>query len=141
MEQIIEFVSNHYLLTSAWVVVAILLLISVLKSATDGSKALGAQEVTTMINRADAQVVDIRPSGDFNKGHILGAKNVTMSKLKSPDKNLEKLRDKIIIVACANGMQAAPAVALLKKHGFENVHKLKGGMQGWAADNLPMVKG
>lgn len=140
MQQLVEFLSNHPVLAGAWVVVAVLLVFMQIKHMKTGVKALVPQEVTYMINKQDAVVIDMRAIADFNKGHIAGAKNIPQSKLDDSQKELEKHKNKPIIMVCANGMQAGAAGTKLKKAGFDNVFKLSGGFQSWVGENLPTVK-
>ena len=90
MQQLFEFFSNHPFLGSAWLAFALLLLISIIKTMTSGSQALTPLTATQMINKQDAQVVDLRAVADFNKGHIHGAINIPFTKLKDSTKDLEK---------------------------------------------------
>jgi rhodanese-related sulfurtransferase len=140
MEQVVEFLTNHPLLTAAWVVIAIVLLVVQLKHMKTGVKSLVPQEVTYKINKEEAQVIDMRPVADFNKGHIAGAKNIPQSKLDDSHKELEKHKNNPIILVCANGIQAGAAGTKLKKAGFEQVFKLSGGFQSWVGENLPVVR-
>ncbi|GAA4358789.1 rhodanese-like domain-containing protein [Kangiella marina] len=141
MQQLFEFFSNHPFLGAAWLAFALLLLISIIKTMTSGSQSLTPLTATQMINKQDAQVVDLRAVADFNKGHIHGAINIPFTKLKDSTKDLEKYQQSPIIMVCATGMQSGSAAILLRKHGFEQVHKLKGGIQSWTGDNLPLAKG
>jgi len=141
MQQLFEFFSNHPFLGSAWLAFALLLLISIIKTMTSGSQALTPLTATQMINKQDAQVVDLRAVADFNKGHIHGAINIPFTKLKDSTKDLEKYQQSPIIMVCATGMQSGSAAILMRKHGFQQVHKLKGGIQSWTGDNLPLTKG
>lgn len=141
MQQLFEFFSNHPFLGSAWLAFALLLLISIIKTMTSGSKSLTPLMATQMINKEGAQVVDLRSVADFNKGHIHGAVNIPFTKLKDSTKDLEKHKQGPIIMVCATGMQSGSAAILLRKHGFQQVHKLKGGLQSWTGENLPLAKG
>ncbi len=140
MEQLTQFISNHWMLSLAWVVIAILLLLAQLKHMTSGVKSLVPAEVTHLINKQDGLVIDMRAVADFNKGHIAGAKNIPQSKLKDSIKELEKYKSTPIIMVCANGITAGSACSELKKAGFEQVHKLAGGHNGWVGENLPVVR-
>lgn len=141
MEQLFEFFGNHPFLGSAWLAFALLLLISIIKTMTSGSKSLTPLMATQLINKENAQVVDLRAVADFNKGHIHGSVNIPFTKLKDSTKDLEKYKQSPIIMVCNTGMQSGSAAILLRKHGFEQVHKLKGGIQSWSSDNLPLAKG
>ena len=140
MDQVIQFITNHWMLATAWVVLAILLLFTQIKHMTSGIKSLVPAQVTHLINKQDGLVIDMRAMADFNKGHIAGAKNIPQSKLKESLSELEKYKSTPIIMVCANGITAGPACAELKKAGFEQVHKLAGGHNGWIGDNLPVVR-
>lgn len=141
MDQLVEFFSNHYFLGTAWVVVAILLIVSYIQTAMSGSQALTPLLTTEMVNREGGTLIDLRAIADFNKGHIPGSVNVPFTKLKDSTKDLEKYKDTPMIMVCNTGMQAGAASTLLRGQGFANVHKLKGGIQSWIADNLPLNKG
>ncbi len=141
MEQLTEFFSNHFLLTGAWLLVATLLIISYIQTAMSGSQALTPLMASEMVNRQDGKLVDLRAIADFNKGHIPGSINIPFTKLKDSVKELEKYQDNPMIMVCNTGMQAGAASTLLRGKGFKQVHKLKGGIQSWVADNLPLNKG
>ena len=53
-----------------------------------GYKALRPAELTTLINRDNALVVDLSASGDFEKGHIAGSRNVAPSQFDPENKLL-----------------------------------------------------
>jgi rhodanese-related sulfurtransferase len=45
-----------------------------------------------------------------------------------------------VIVHCATGQKAGSALAILKKHGFNNVVNLDGGFAAWKQAGLPVEK-
>lgn len=134
--QLIEFVSNHYLLSTAFVV---LLCLFILNETRRSGRSLTARELTVMVNQDAAVLVDIRPKKDFAAGHIAGAMSIPNDKLASRISELDKFKDKTVIVVDENGMHAGTACAALGKAGFQ-VAKLSGGVAGWRADALPLVK-
>ena len=140
MNEIMQFAQNHLLLSSAWFVVAAFLGFTQIRHMASGPKAVTSQVLTNLVNRENGVVIDIRPQADFNKGHIHGARNIPLSKVKDSVKDLEKYKTTPIIMVCANGISVAAACNTLKKAGMERVHKLAGGMGSWVADNLPVVK-
>jgi rhodanese-related sulfurtransferase len=91
------------------------------------------------INDPDAVVVDISPVADFNKGHIVNARNLQASRLAEPDAEILKLKDRKLLVVCKNGQTAIPAATNLKKMGAQNVAVLKGGMTQWRGDQFPIT--
>jgi rhodanese-related sulfurtransferase len=140
MNEIMLFAQNHLLLSSAWFVVAIILGFTQFRHMASAPKAVTSQVLTNLVNREKGIVIDIRPKADFNKGHIHGARNIPLSKVKESVKDLEKYKNTPIIMVCANGISVAAACNTLKKAGMERVHKLAGGMSSWVGDNLPVVK-
>ena len=140
MEQFIEFIFRHWVLCSAWIVIALALIFLQLKHLSSGIKSLAPAQVTHLINRENGIVLDIRPIADFNKGHIVGSLNIPQSKVVDSHRELEKYKSTPIIVVCANGIQAGAICQQLKKAGFEMVHKLMGGYQSWVGENLPVAK-
>ena len=141
MQQLLEFYGNHPILGTAWLAFTLLIIISLIKTATSGSKSLTPLVMTQMVNKQNAVVVDLRAIADFNKGHIPGSINIPLGKLKDRIKDLEKHKEVPIIMVCNAGVQAGNAAMQLRKHGFTDVHKLKGGIQSWTTENLPLAKG
>lgn len=139
MAQLIEFIGNHLFLVVGFLVVGAMLAHN-LYSDMGGSGNLSPQQATEMINREDAMVVDVRPMADFNKGHILGAKNYPMNGLMKQLTQLEKHKQGPIIVSCRSGAQSAMACKQLRKAGFEKVYNLRGGILAWSSANLPVSR-
>ena len=140
MNELMQFAQNHIELSLAWIVVALLLAYTQFKQMANGPKSASTQMLTNLVNREDAIVIDVRPQADFNKGHIHGAKNIPLSKIKDSVKDLEKYKSTPIIMVCASGISVISACNTLKKEGMEKVYKLTGGMNSWVGDNLPIVK-
>lgn len=136
MEQILEFSGNHYILVSA-LVLAVILLIQNLAAGNKGN--ITAADAIQLINHENAVAVDVRPPADFNKGHIVNAMNIPASNLKTQLKQLEKYKDRPIIMTCRSGAQSSVACKQLQKEGFEKVHNLKGGILAWQSENLPVT--
>lgn len=137
LQHLIEFIANHYLLTGAFLLVLAALIY------TEGRKsgaALSSQQATALINRDKALVVDVRPKKDYANGHIVESINIPLDSFASRMVELEKHKDKPVILACANGQHAGTAAKQLKAAGFTQVSRLAHGVGGWRADNLPLVK-
>lgn len=139
MQQLIEFITNHILLFSALVIVLVLIAQNLLANR-GGKQSVAPLKATEMINREDAIVVDIRPIGDFNNGHIINARNIPTSALKNQLKQLEKHKGKPIIVVCRSGAQSSAACKTIRDAGIEPVYNLQGGMMAWQSDGLPISK-
>ncbi|WP_428606437.1 rhodanese-like domain-containing protein [Sedimenticola sp.] len=139
MQQLIEFITNHIILFSALVVVLVLIIQNLLASS-GGKSSITPLQATQMINREEAVVVDVRPIGDYNNGHIVNAINIPNTALKNQVNQVAKHKDKPIIVVCRSGAQSAAACKVLRGAGIEKVYNLQGGMLAWQSDSLPISK-
>ncbi len=139
MQQFSEFVINHWLLFAALLVILGLLLWN-LVSRSRGGIEIGAAEVTRLINREEAVVIDIRERAQYAKGHIVGAISVPNSELSEHIKDLEKYRDRPIILSCQIGDTSVKAGIALAKAGFIKLYRLKGGLLAWQNLNFPLTK-
>ena len=106
-----------------------------------GSKgAVDAAGATVLINREDALVIDVRPMADFNQGHIVGAKNIPINGFKNQLGQLDKYKDRTIVVRCRSGSQSQGACKTLRDAGFSKVFNLRGGIMGWQSASLPVTR-
>jgi rhodanese-related sulfurtransferase len=126
---------NSLLLATA-VASGAMLLWPLVRGASGGPRVTPAQ-ATQLINREDALVLDVREPGEYEAGHVLGAKNVPLARVDSTDL---KRKDKTIIVYCGTGERAPKAAAALKKQGFAKVVNLAGGLAAWKQAGLPVEK-
>jgi rhodanese-related sulfurtransferase len=136
LAHLIEFATTHYVLSGSFVVLLALLLAHELRRS---GRAISTRELTSMVNGGQAVVLDVRANKDFSGGHIVDALNIPVEKLPSRITELEKHKDKAIIVVDTMGQHAGAVCRDLKKAGF-NALKLSGGIGSWRGDNLPLVK-
>ncbi len=137
MAQFVEFLVNHWILSGLWLGLFVILMLYL--QARAGS-ALSPQQVTLLVNRQDGVIVDIRDSKVFDGGHIVDAINIPLAKLKERLRELEKFREKPVVVVCQLGQQSGDAVKLLEENGFRAVSRMRGGMTEWQTQGLPAVK-
>jgi rhodanese-related sulfurtransferase len=62
---------------------------------------------------------DVREADEFAAGHLPEAKHFPLSKLSERIGELEKFKDKPIIVCCATGMRSGKACGEFTKQGFQ----------------------
>jgi len=108
---------------------------------TSGFKSVDPAGLTALVNRDNALVVDLRPSADFEKGHIPGARNVQMSQFDPENKQLAAARALPVVLVCKAGQTAGAAAKRLHKAGFGHVYVLDGGIGAWQQAGLPLAKG
>ena len=61
------------------------------------------------------------------------------SRLAGPDAELQKLRDKKVLVVCKSGQSASASAQSLRKLGVSEVAVLKGGMAQWRSEQFPVT--
>jgi rhodanese-related sulfurtransferase len=105
------------------------------------SNEVGAGEAVQLINRRDALVLDVRDTGDYATGHIVGAKHIPEAQLADRMKELEKYRARPIVVSCRTGTRAPTVTGMLRKKGFAEAVALRGGVVAWQQASLPLEKG
>ncbi len=140
-EELQAFASTTPLLSLALVGLTLALIVTEVAGLFRGYKTLRPAELTALINRDNALVVDLSASGDFEKGHIAGSRNLTPSQFDPENKLLAPAKQLPVVVVCRNGQASSAAAKRLKKAGFEQVYALDGGVAAWQQADLPLVKG
>jgi rhodanese-related sulfurtransferase len=136
MAQFIEFIGNHLILASAWLLAATGI---VFYHQRTGSKSVSPQGAVALINRSDGIVIDLRDKKEFETGHIVDAINIPYAKLGQRLTELDKHKEKPVIVVCKLGQQSGMASKQIQDAGFLDVYKLAGGISEWRAQSLPVV--
>ncbi|WP_018015340.1 rhodanese-like domain-containing protein [Teredinibacter turnerae] len=129
-------------ITEQWLLVSILGVLAaalIFVESRKGGAALSHHEVTRLVNSDQAVVVDVREAKEYSAGHIVDAINIPFAKLADRHTELNKHREKTLIVADKMGQHAGAAGKILKDKGF-TVSRLQGGMSEWQGQNLPVVK-
>jgi rhodanese-related sulfurtransferase len=141
MDRLTTFIANNPVLVGVFVALVIALVVTEIRRARRGWKEIGSAELTRAINSEDALVIDINPPGDYEKGHILGARNHPYSQFDPAHKELAAARERPVAVCCNDGYKSAEIASRLVQAGFAKVSILRGGLQSWRQDNLPLHKG
>jgi rhodanese-related sulfurtransferase len=135
----LEFVQNNLMLVGVAVVSGGMLLWQSFGNRLSGVSQVGTTEATRLIND-DALVLDVREDKEWAEGHIQNAKHIPLGLLSKRISELDKYKDKPIVVSCRSGHRSATACRTLKKNGFEQAHNLTGGIIAWENANLPVTK-
>lgn len=141
LDELLAFAGRHPYLSLGLVGLTLAIAYTEAMRLMRGYKALRPAELTSLINRDNALVIDLSASNDFEKGHIAGSKSVQPSQFDPENKLLAAAKSLPVVVTCRNGQASADAARRLKKAGFEHVHWLDGGIQAWQQAELPLVKG
>jgi len=142
MDQVIHFVMRHWLLSLAFVVVLIAIIIEEMRSKVGMGDRISPQKAVNLINRESAVVVDLRDNNAYKDGHIIDAVNIASSTLDQKDlKKLQTHKKVPVILMGSNDQKAAIVAKQLRGDGFEKPMILMGGLGAWNNASLPTVKG
>lgn len=140
MDQVLEFINNHPLLTGGFVAVMVLLVWTEFHRRLQGLVELSPAELVARMNDADTVLIDVSAAADYNKGHILNARNLAMTRIQNADAEVQKLLSSRLVLVCKTGQTSVQAAAALKKQGAADVAILKGGMGRWLSDQYPVTR-
>ena len=135
-----EFVKENILFIGLAIGSGFGLLWPMLNRGASGVPNLSATEAVLMLNRDKPLVLDVRDAAEFAAGHIQGAKNIPVAELANRLKEIEKFKDKPVLVHCQKGMRAKSACNTLKAQQFSKLNNLQGGLDTWIEAKLPVVK-
>ncbi len=137
MENLGEFIINHWILSTLFVVLLWLVFSDTLNRKLSGLQLIGVEEAVRLSNHQKALFVDIRDKSAFEKSHINDAVHLPQSTIKEEEKPL-KATDKPLIVVCDSGQTSRLAAKQLKSKGYSDVYVLRGGLNAWREAKLPL---
>jgi molybdopterin/thiamine biosynthesis adenylyltransferase/rhodanese-related sulfurtransferase len=83
-------------------------------------------------------LIDVRESGEWDSGHLPGAKHVPRGYLESRIDAQVPDRSQHVILYCASGQRSALAAHTLQELGFEHVESMTGGITLWKDRGYPV---
>ena len=108
--------------------------------ARNSAREIDAKRAVRLINYENALVLDVRDDSEYASGHLPNSKHIPAESIKDRWKELEKSKERPVIVIFKPGLRAGQAGTLLRKNGFARVFNLSGGIDTWRRENLPIVK-
>lgn len=73
------------------------------------------------VNMQNAIVLDVRTQEEWDAGHSENAINIPLHMLPLKIDELQKYKDKKIVVVCRSGGRAGQAIQTLQEKGFQNL--------------------
>ena len=140
LTQISEFAVNHLYLVAAFVVLLALVVFNELKIATQRFASLSPAAAVQLMNKEDVVLLDVREPSETAGGKIAKAIQIPVGAVKTRIGELEKHKDKTVLVYCKTGARSGAACKELGKQGFDKVFSLSGGLMAWQEAHLPLSK-
>ncbi len=141
--RIFEFIGNHPILILAFAGTLGALFASEIARRLNGIRSVGPVQATQLSNRENAVFLDTREDREYSDGHIPEAIHIPLKQLQQlPERvaELNKYKEHPIIAYGRSGNRSSGAGSVLKKHGFESVYNLGGGIAAWQSASLPVSK-
>jgi rhodanese-related sulfurtransferase len=88
-----------------------------------------------LIQKRDAVIIDVREADEFASCRIPRSRHIPLRQIGRRINELEKYRERPILLNCRSGSRSAKACSLLRKNGYE-AYNLRGGLVGWARANM-----
>jgi rhodanese-related sulfurtransferase len=140
LTQISEFAVNHLYLVAAFVVLLALVVFNEVKIATQRFASLTPANAVQLMNNEDVVVLDVREASETGGGKIAKAVQIPVGAVKTRIAELDRHKDKTLLVYCKTGARSAAACKELGQHGFDKVYSLNGGLLAWQEAHLPISK-
>jgi len=134
-----QFLQDNWMLAALAVVSGAMLAWSFIGSKLSGVEQADTLKSTRLYND-DALVLDVREDKEYAAGHIPKAKHIPLGQLAGRIQELDKFKNKPILITCRSGHRSARACGMLKKAGFETVYNQAGGIIAWERANLPVTQ-
>lgn len=134
-----QFLQDNWMLVSLAVFSGGMLAWSFIGGKLSGVEQADTLKATRLFND-DALILDVREDKEYAAGHIPKAKHIPLGSLNTRIHELDKYKNKPILVSCRSGQRSARACGMLKKAGFETVFNQSGGIIAWERANLPVEK-
>jgi ArsR family transcriptional regulator len=106
----------------------------------DALEPVSRRELVARMKAGIVTVLDVRPEDEYALGHVPGALNIPLRKLRARLAELDRRRE---IVAYCRGpycVLSYEAAAMLRARGF-TVRRLEDGLPEWRAAGLPVEIG
>ena len=95
--------------------------------------SISSEESQKVISDNNYRFLDVRTNGEYSDGHIPNSIHIPIQDIQSRISEIEKIKDKKIIVYCRSGARSSMASKTLLKEGFD-VSNLTGGIMSWKGE-------
>jgi rhodanese-related sulfurtransferase len=115
------------------------ILIFIYAFSKQGEKLTPRQFADKLKATTEAQLIDVRTSGEYNEGHIKKAANIDWNGDGFDDKVSKLDKNAPVFLYCRSGKRSSSAAKRMKSLGFSKIYELEGGITKWEADGMPLA--
>ena len=92
-------------------------------------KSINSSQAENLIkNKEDLLILDVRRPYEFKESRIVNSINIPVEEIEWEVEELEKFKDKPILVYCKIGVRSSIACNFLENEGFKELYNLRGGI-------------
>ncbi|WP_341215673.1 rhodanese-like domain-containing protein [uncultured Wocania sp.] len=118
-----------------FILVAFLVVTTIIVSCNKKSKSevkvVSVEDMQTLLQLDNIQLIDVRTPKEFKEGHIENAQNIDFLSSNFAE-NIKKLdKNKPLIVYCRSGKRSTKSIKELLAAGFTEIYNLEGGIIKW----------
>lgn len=96
---------------------------------------------TTVRERPDVRLIDVRTPAEFESVHIPGSYNVPLDTLSEHRRDIGDALSGPAVLVCRSGARARQAETVLRQSGMMHLHVLEGGIVAWEAQGHDVRRG
>ncbi len=101
-------------------------------------KVISPEEMQTLLELDDVQVVDVRTPEEYKDGFIHNSQNIDFNSPTFEDDITKLDKTKPVILYCKSGGRSAKCSKKLKEAGFVKIYDLNGGITQWKFKGLEL---
>lgn len=108
------------------------------ENLVDGHYKMVHSDALAEMAKEGVTILDVRTPLEFSTGHIDGAINMEVDKLRDLVKDLKVKKSDPIAVICGVGLRAHVATMILRNLGYTNLSNISGGMKTYNSRNYKL---
>ncbi len=99
---------------------------------------VNAAEAIKILETPGTFLLDVRTEGEYQAGHLANATLIPVQELEQRLADLPADKERPVLVYCRSGNRSVSASKILGQQGYKKVLNLKGGIQEWTRQGLPV---
>jgi rhodanese-related sulfurtransferase len=139
-DQIVEFSTSHSILVMSFFAISGVILFTEFRNLSAKYSNIGPALAIGVINKEDAVLLDVREMNEIKDGMINNAIHIPLSAINKRLNELDKYKDRAVLVYCRSGNRSGSVCRTLSSRGFDKVYNLAGGIMAWQDAHLPVSK-